>query len=971
MSESNQTTSAANFAAIFDAAVKEYKALTKQDLHEHHLVAELQTCQNPADVKSVLEKQARDFGKSTKGEKKWMTWLDPTVYILFMLSAPLEGIGLIVSVFVMPPNDDRTPTTSGSQPFSPAKTIFTGIGVLLSAVKDDITSHITLSQLFDHMCLYLQRLERYIKTLLTDDLTTLLGKIMAQLLSILALSSKAVTEWRIKRIAKRLIGRKDVEDALSQLETLTKEESLAVVSKSLELLCESKRNELRRRFQTWLSPPDPSLNHITACKTQHDGTTRWFINGSTYQNWKENRSLLWIRGNPGAGKTVLCSAIIEDIKNKRNAKEASVAYYYFDYKDVSKRDIRGLLASILFQLSDNSDRCWAILQELFTACRGGYEQPSYTALATCFKSMIELPRQLQIFVIVDALDECPSTGIPSSRDEVLDFVEDLIRPKKYSNLSICVTSRPELDIQTVLGPLPSASCVSLQEESGQMEDVGNYLRSFVHNDRVMGRWTEEDRELVIRTLSNRGGGMFRWAVCQLDTLRQCFPSTIHKTLDELPSSLDETYERILHGIPKEKRQHTLRLFQCLIAASRPLRVQELAEIFTVEFSADAAPNFKEGWRPENAEEAVLSACSTLITFVNDSGSKIVEFSHFSVKEFLTSDRLRTSEKGEIRHYHIPLDSAHTILAQVCLAVLLQLGGRVNRKRLKTLPLALYAASSWVDHVKSGSMAPSIRGAVEQLFNPSEPHLAAWTWVHDVDRDVARAIGPLTEYPLRLKGTALYYAALCGFGALAEHLILVRKENVNARTGSRGTPLHAASSKGHLDATRVLLDHGANANATDIRKKVPLCLAYDGGHLEVMRLLLERGADTEVWYDPFGPLLHRASHRGQAEVVQLLLEHKADVRSEGSTNWTALHWASGAGQAEVVQILLEYGAMVDAQSQNKSTPLHRAAENGSLEVARILLGHGADAHIRNKENQTAYQVATSEGHTEVAQLLLNT
>jgi hypothetical protein len=107
------------------------------------------------------------------------------------------------------------------------------------------------------------------------------------------------------------------------------------------------------------------------------------------------------------------------------------------------------------------------------------------------------------------------------------------------------------------------------------------------------------------------------------------------------------------------------------------------------------------------------------------------------------------------------------------------------------------AYGWVDHIKSGYMAPPIQGAVEQLFNPSEPYLAAWTWIHNVDRDVARAIGPLTEYPLRLKGTALYYAVLCGFAALAEHLILAHKENVNARTGSRGTPLHAASSKGHL------------------------------------------------------------------------------------------------------------------------------------------------------------------------------
>jgi hypothetical protein len=122
---------------------------------------------------------------------------------------------------------------------------------------------------------------------------------------------------------------------------------------------------------------------------------------------------------------------------------------------------------------------------------------------------------------------------------------------------------------------------------------------------------------------------FRWVYCQLDTLRRCFPSSIRKTLKELPETLDETYERTLEEIPKEKTKHAHRLFQCLVAAIRPLYVEELAEIFAIEFDQDAARNLMEGWRPENPEEAVLSACSTLITVIdNDKGSKIVQFSHF-------------------------------------------------------------------------------------------------------------------------------------------------------------------------------------------------------------------------------------------------------------------------------------------------------------------------------------------------------
>src|SRR5579863_9485585 len=202
------------------------------------------------------------------------------------------------------------------------------------------------------------------------------------------------------------------------------------------------------------------------------------------------------------------SAIIEDIKKLREEGSAWVAYHYFDFKDAWKRHVRGLLASILFQLSADSDLCRDVLYQLYNACRDGSEQPSDADLVNCLKIMVGLPGQLPIFVIMDALDECPNTtGTPSARDEVLEFVEDLVG-SKHSNLFMCITSRPEQDIQTVLNPLTSASCrVALHEESGQREDIHNYVRAFVCTDRAMRRWKDEDKELVINTLTERSSGM--------------------------------------------------------------------------------------------------------------------------------------------------------------------------------------------------------------------------------------------------------------------------------------------------------------------------------------------------------------------------------------------------------------------------------------------------------------------------------
>jgi hypothetical protein len=187
---------------------------------------------------------------------------------------------------------------------------------------------------------------------------------------------------------------------------------------------------------------------------------------------------------------------------------ALIAYYYFDFKDVAKRDIRGLLTSLLLQLVDDSDRCCHLLSQLHKACRDGLEQPSEDALAQCLKSMLDLPGQLPTYIIIDALDECPNTtGTPSAREKVLNIVEDLVQ-SNHSNLFICITSRPEQDMSTTLNPLTSQSCrVSLHEEGGQTEDIKNYVRSFVLNDKAMRRWRAEDKELVIIVLSERAQGM--------------------------------------------------------------------------------------------------------------------------------------------------------------------------------------------------------------------------------------------------------------------------------------------------------------------------------------------------------------------------------------------------------------------------------------------------------------------------------
>jgi hypothetical protein len=192
----------------------------------------------------------------------------------------------------------------------------------------------------------------------------------------------------------------------------------------------------------------------------------------------------------------------------QNAGSAIMAYYYFDFKDLAKRDILGLLSSLLIQLSDRSDRCWGVLSKLYTTCCDGRSQASESALAHCLSDMVELAGNEPIYIIVDALDECPNNaGTPSPREKVLKLLNDLVRSTS-SSLCLCVTSRPEQDIQDILNSLASGPrCVTLHQECGQREDIMNYIHSFVHNDQQMRRWRESDRKLVISTLTERAQGM--------------------------------------------------------------------------------------------------------------------------------------------------------------------------------------------------------------------------------------------------------------------------------------------------------------------------------------------------------------------------------------------------------------------------------------------------------------------------------
>ena len=694
------------------------------------------------------------------------------------------------------------------------------------------------------------------------------------------------------------------------------------------------------------------------------------------------------------------SSIINDVLDMCLAGLANLAIFYFHFGDTTKQDARNLLSSILFQLCSQSDQFSQVLSSVHSSHGNGSREPSIDTLMDGLKTILALRGQAPLYIIVDALDECPnSSGIRTQRQEVLEILKELVK-LKHPHVYFCVTSRPEIDIQEAFDPLNPYN-VSLHNQAGQIKDLAEYVKSVVCSDAKMKNWPADVKELVIDTLAEKGGGMyvivvltpcihfscddfrFRWAYCQLETLRHCPRRYISSTLNTLPKTLDETYERILQGIPEVMRMDAHRMFQWIMVSSHPLGVEEVAEVFAINFDEEMSgiPQFEPSWRDANAEAAVLSACSTLVTIVDDWRGKRVQFSHFSVQEYLTSDRVANA--GHVSHFHIHPKPAHTLLAKACLSVLLHLDYSNDEFKIENFPLAKYAARYWVEHARFGDVSLYIDDGMDNLFDKDKPHFATWVWVYDIDCGASR-IGHIR--PEQHNRVPLYYAALCGFRGLVGRLLTAYPQDLDVKGGKYGAPLNAALAKGHLNIAQFLLDHDAVGDTTGYMEQTGLYIASSRGYANVVRSLIDRGADVNAECEYWGgddlvqwTPLHIAIYEGHPDIALLLLKSGADPEARSSQNQTPLCVASFCGHADVARSLIDHGADVNAECKYwkwdgyeavQWTSLHTAIYEDHPDIALLLLESGADPEARSSKNQTPLCVASFCGHVDVARSLID-
>ncbi|KAF8479929.1 hypothetical protein JB92DRAFT_2665290, partial [Gautieria morchelliformis] len=536
----------------------------------------------------------------------------------------------------------------------------------------------------------------------------------------------------------------------------------------------------RQDIYHWLVAPDYRPKHWNA-RTEREGDTgSWFIQGGSFLEWKSRaQSFLWLHGKPGAGKTVLCSTIIEELINH----SLVIAYFYFDYhsKDIQPH---GVLCALIEQLSSKCTSIPDSLEKLFSAYADSRRPPAPDELKSTLKAIICSFKN--VYIVFDALDECPS------RSEFLKLLEE-IHGWNLDHLHLLATSRKEQDIEETLSGLVSREVFMDERLVGG--DIQVHVSRILDNDVKFSRCSAEMKENIQTTLMKDAHGMFRWVVCQLDALRRCRSvAALEKALTCLPKTLYETYDRILLAISEDYRQDALNLLQWLAFSARTLSLSEAVDLLAIEHYTEQGPLFdpkRRLWNPHD----ILTICSSLVTIMDpnvqlhdgediltDDGEDIltedsivyraqfpelgeVSLAHFSVREYLVSEHLRIGD-NKMSCYHFNKKLADTFIAKACLVYLLQFDkhGCIDGNTCRSYPLSSYAARYWIFHVQpDNDEEPTLHRLIMALLQPKDAVYSNWLKLWNPDEQWEGDLNSMNCSPI-------YYMSMAGLRTVSNSLL---------------------------------------------------------------------------------------------------------------------------------------------------------------------------------------------------------
>ncbi|RYN73457.1 hypothetical protein AA0117_g7845 [Alternaria alternata] len=816
-------------------------------------------------------------------------------------------------------------------------------------------------------------------------------------LQIIHLSNSHFAQHKADQIQSTLDTTETLVTRIEATALITQAQASATAASVQALLSVEQSREVLEILK-WLDAPDPTTNHTQARAKHETGTGEWLLNSQGYQDWISGSSpLLWLHGKAGCCKTILCSTVIEHVFSRVSSQDnVAFAYFYFSFSDAQKQNYTNVLLSMVAQLSRKRS-----VHPLLSAAhsQAPSQKPSFEVLEHILLALLEESKIS--YLVVDALDEC-------SEEEREGTLEGFKRvTQSLPEIRLLMTSRKEVDIENFLSSWP-VTRLAIDEECVN-EDIDLYVKNALGADRKLVKLPSATKKEIEDEFRKKSDGMFRWAALQLDNIRNLKilrPKYISQALYEMPRTLDETYARMLSSIDNLYFVEARAALEWLAFSLRPLSVAELADACSIRVDNTQEPVFEDGGY--EALVGLFSVLSSLIIVEDQSDNKTddyysddsiqdplpnkyntacytqkVRLAHFSVKEYLVSNRLHQSH-AELSKYALKETEVHRSLSQSCCAYLLHFTEQQNAK-------------IWIDEAKPP------RKTVQRHENGESRH-----YKQDFLKDFAptytllpyfcthwqrhQALAELVEEQLHVSmslhlrvlesdrvrtswrrlcngspgATALYWAALFDLRQTVSLLCNSKSsQEINKVGGLHHTALKAAALCGNQKVVETLIASGADVNCTGGLFGTALQAAAFLGHITIVDMLMTNGADVHCEGGLYGTALVAAASNGHEIIVDMLMANGADVGYHGNySDSTALTGAAMNGHGNMVSKLLK--ADVDNHTLNfrsgLGTALDQATLRGHEQIVEELLQAGAD-------HGDGMKLATQEGHEGVVRVLV--
>lgn len=745
-------------------------------------------------------------------------------------------------------------------------------------------------------------------------------------------------------------------------------------------------------------------------------TCEWILKETKFCAWSTGvkTGVLRLIGPPGIGKTMLATFLVRLLRAKvEKSQDKMFAYFFFDDTDRNRNTPTALLRSLIWQLLLQNNNLFQYLQPDFEKHPDSsiFDELfcDFSALWEIFHHMIRDRHAGEVFILIDALDECET----STRRDLLVSLKLLALPSLFGDVfgRVKMLTTYRLDVDDIDSELAGISPAALRIESAHINnDLSEYIDAKVDELAQKKRYAPKIRLKVSKALKQRSGGTFLWASLMIAELGrpELRMLDVGTKLNSLPKGLNNTYAVILDRIEPANQDHAQFILLCMVAARRPLKVTEMRTAFAVWKS-----NSMESGEDLSIYDDILTVCSSILH--ESSGDEpTINFCHQSVKDFLLPERSTTR-----KWYHMTEEEANFCIFKVCWTCLSaescnygnptlnQDGGKIDlwrngrlRMREKQSSWHLfvdYSRSEWETHALASS-AVLLRDRQGLAIDVAKAPKLRDAWLLRAAREGQEGIvkqlvdkGSDIEANDLWNQTPLSCASGNGREATVK-LLLDKGASIEAKNHYGRTPLWRAVSGGHLEIAKLLLNNGANIETKDCHGQTPLSVAAGLKHEAIVGLLLDKGANLEA-RDVLGftPLIRAATDEGMAivrpslpihahrtvkprymqkAVLSLLLDKGAKIEAMDELGKRPLMFAAASRHDAVVQLFVDKGAEVNARDLFGQTPLFLAAAAGGYETVQILLDAGADIEAKATIGMTALQAAVHQGNTGVVRLLVD-